>query len=78
MSDVFDLMLFGFESIMDWMSEIDYNGISLLHVCFVALFLSLIWAFILSPVFGYRGGSLSISASDMVSRYRNNNKTKGN
>lgn len=64
MSDVFDLMLYGFESMMDWMSKIEYNGISVLHVCFVALFLSLIWGFILSPLFGNRGGSLSIGASD--------------
>lgn len=64
MQDVFDLMLYGFESMMNWMSEIEYQGISVLHVCFVALFLSLIWAFILSPLFGNRGGSLSIGASD--------------
>lgn len=68
MSDVFELMLYGFQNIMRWMSEIEYAGINVLMVCFVALFLSLIWGFILSPIFGNRGGSLSIGLSDVVSR----------
>lgn len=67
MSNVFDLILYGFQSIMNWCSNIEYMGINVLQVCFFAFFISLVWGLILAPIIGNRSGSLSLGVSEMRS-----------
>lgn len=89
MDNVFELILMGFQNIMQWCSDIEYMGINLLQVSFVAFFLTLIWQLVLAPVIGNRaGGSLSVGLSDVRSsrmarndrrerKERSNKKSKG-
>lgn len=66
MIDVFAMLLEAVYSIFDWMTEFEYYGVTPFHVCFFALFLCLMWRFLLAPLFGSRGGSFGVSASDFV------------
>lgn len=73
MSNVFDLILYGFQSIMNWCSNIEYMGINVLQVCFFAFFISLVWGLILAPIIGNRSGSLSVGLSDTLNSRRARN-----
>lgn len=89
MENVYDLILMGFQNIMNWMQNIEYFGINLLQVSFFAFFITLIWQLILAPVIGNRsGGSLSVGLSDVRTarlarndrrerKERSNKKSKG-
>ena len=80
MSNVFDLILYGFQSIMNWCSNIEYMGINVLQVCFFAFFISLVWGLILAPIIGNRSGSLSVGLSDTLNsrRARNDRRERKN
>lgn len=68
-NSLYDMFKLGISSVISWMESLEYEGINLLHIAFVAFFFSLIWQFVLAPVLGNRPGGISIGASDLVSRY---------
>lgn len=80
MQDVFELFLFGFNKFMEWMGSINYQGISILNVCYFCFFFSLVCRFVLNPVFS--GSGMSIGVSDLVrssksaSSYASTNRTQ--
>lgn len=64
---LYDIFYMGITSILSWMESFELYGVNLIHVVFLNLFLSLLWAFLFSPILGNRAGSgLSVSASDTV------------
>lgn len=79
MNNAFDLIWSGLASVFTWINTISYEGITVFQVAVFGLLLSLIWRFGLSPIFGAGGGSLRISASDVVSKVKRskNNSNKG-
>lgn len=68
--DIFAILLTGIRYFIDLMGQFKYEGISLLQVAFLGLFLTLIWRFLLSPLFGVNGGSLSAGVSDVVRKFK--------
>lgn len=76
MQNVFQLILYGFQSVMDWCEHIEYMGINLLQVSFFAFFITLIWQLILSPIIGNRSGSLSVNLSEARSRSKTRKESK--
>ncbi len=76
MTDIYAMLLEACYSIFNWMTSFEYYGVTPFHVCFFALFLGLMWRFILSPLFGSRGGSFGVSASDFVKDVKRNSRRK--
>lgn len=66
----FEMILYGIESVFQWLEGISVFGISIFSMSAFVLLLSLFWRFILSPFFGRDGGSMSAGVSDVVSSTR--------
>lgn len=66
----FEMILYGIESVFQWLEGISVFGISIFSISAFVLLLSLFWRFILSPFFGRDGGSMSAGVSDVVSGNR--------
>lgn len=75
MDNAFQLIWTGFNTVMTWVNTVNYQGITVFQVAVFGLLLSLIYRFGLSPIFGAGGGSLSISASDVVSKIKRSNNS---
>lgn len=73
MVSAFDFVLEGISKIFEWMDSIECYGITLTQAAAFTLLMSLFWRFVLSPLFGRSGGSLSAGVSDTVRSQRSHN-----
>lgn len=68
MLEYFEIILQGFQACFAWFEQIKIGDFSILDISLVVLFLTCCWRFLLSPIFGVSGGSLSVGVSDRVGR----------
>lgn len=77
--NLYDMFLYGFRSVLEWMHIIQYDGWSLLGIATFGLLLTLLWRFFFSPIFGASGGSMNVNASDVVRKFKSGfSKQKNN
>lgn len=70
-TSLFDILLDAINTLIGYMSEMQFMGISALAVCVFGFILMCIWRFIISPLFGVSAG-----VSDVVQRSVNNVSNK--
>lgn len=68
--EYFSMLAEGFTAAFDWLDMIKIGNISLSAVCLICLFFSLLWRYVLSPIFG--------GISDYSEKVKKDNQKKNN